>query len=137
MSRDTPPESTVSENYQTLCKYDRAMSVLALSLPHMVVRYPSCSPDTGGTSPVWAPCAYVHLLSNILSLRKMVYSWFTMLSYFLLHSKVNQPSPLLFRFFSHIGHYRAPCAIQLVLLRKVLRESHLCLTEQSLHSKLL
>lgn len=39
-----------------------------------------------------------------------------MLSCFLQYSKVNQLSPLLFRFFSHIDHYRVPCAIQLVLI---------------------
>ena len=60
-------------------------------------------------------CGFLFLINFLLE-----YSWFTMLCYFQVHSKVNQLYiyiyPVFLRFYSHIGHYRAlsrlPCAIQ-------------------------
>ena len=61
-----------------------------------------------------------------ISLKKnffLEYSWFTMLCWVQMYSRVNQLYiyPLLFRLFSHTTHYRVlstvPCAIQHVLVR--------------------
>ena len=45
-----------------------------------------------------------------------IYSCFTMLCYFLMYSKVNQPFKFFLEFPSHLGHQialsRVPCAVQ-------------------------
>ena len=74
-------------------------------------------PSQGSELSVWLPSPFCSFFKILLE-----YSWFTMLYYLLLYSKVNQLYiytdiyPLVLRFFSHVGHYRVlsrvSCAIQ-------------------------
>ena len=79
-----------------------------------------------------ASMVYINFLKKFL----LEYSWFTMLSWFQAYSKLNQLYiyiyPLLFRFFSHIGHHRVlrrvPYAPLLLLLLSRFSRVRLCAT---------
>ena len=79
-----------------------------------------------------ASMVYINFLKKFL----LEYSWFTMLSWFQAYSKLNQLYiyiyPLLFRFFSHIGHHRVlrrvPYALLLLLLLSRFSRVRLCAT---------